>query len=144
MSNNVNAYQKSEIMGKSQLDLILLVYDGAISAFKAASRAYRENESNKGFEQLERAKRFVTHLYTTLDNEKGGEIAEQLGKLYAFVINQTNVIEGTKDLKLIDDNISVLNNLRQGWLGLKQQQSGQKEPEDKAQQQASLDLVTLA
>lgn len=144
MSNNVNAYQKSEIMGKSALDLILLVYDGAIAAFKSAAKAYRENETNKGYEQLERAKRFVTHLYTTLDNEKGGEIAEQLGKLYAFVINQTNVIESTKDLKAIDDNINVLNNLRQGWLGLKQQQSGQKEPVDKAAKESSLDLVTLA
>jgi flagellar protein FliS len=144
MPYNVNAYQKSEILGKSQLDLILMVYDGALSAYRAASKAYHDGDNKKGYDELEKAKRFVTHLYTTLDSEKGGEIAEQLGKLYAFVINQTNVVEGTKELKLIDDNINVLNNLRQGWLGLKQQQTGQEGKGEKASEESSLDVVTLA
>ncbi len=144
MSNNVNAYQKSEILGKSQLDLILMVYDGAVAAYKAASTAYSNRDNKKGHEELEKAKRFVTHLYTTLDSEKGGEIADQLGKLYAFVINQTNVIDATKDLKLIDDNINVLNNLRQGWLGLKQQQASQEDRGERTSEEASLDVATLA
>ena len=122
MTKEVNAYQKTAILGKSQLELIIQVYDGAIAAFRDAKKAYGDGDNEKGYQQLEKAKRFVTHLYTTLDPEKGGEIAERLAKLYAFVINQTNVVQATKDLSQIDDNITVLQNLRLGWMGLKEQQ----------------------
>jgi flagellar protein FliS len=127
MNDQLTAYKKTEILGKSQLDLIIQVYEGAIEAFKAARHAYEEEDNGTGHEQLERARRFVVHLYTTLDMEKGGEIADRLGRLYAFVINQTDMIEATKDLVGIDDNISILDNLRLGWLGLKEQEQNGKE-----------------
>ena len=122
MTADLNEYQKADILGKSQLELIIRVYDGAIAAFKAASGAYRDDDNSDGYEHLEKAKRFVTHLYTTLDIERGGEIAERLGKLYAFVINQTTSIQATKDLKQIDDNITILANLRSAWVELKERE----------------------
>lgn len=125
MTTRVAAYQKADITGKTQLDLVVQVYDGAIAAYRAAGEAYCKSDNNSGYEHMERAKRFVTHLYTTLDMDKGGEIADQLSKLYAFVINQTNLAQATKDLSQIDDNISILNNLRSGWMGLKDQAAQQ-------------------
>jgi flagellar protein FliS len=116
MEGKLSTYRKVETLGKSQLDLIIQVYEGAIAAFRAAADFYKSDDHQAGHEQLQKAKRFVTHLYTTLDPEVGGEIAESLGKLYAFVINQTNVAEATKDLSVIDDNISILDNVRLGWL----------------------------
>ena len=65
----------------------------------------------------------IASLHTKLNPEAGGEIAENLGKLYAFIINQTNVAEATKDLSVIDDNISILDNVRLGWLELKEQKT---------------------
>lgn len=128
MNDNVAAYRKTGTLGNSQLDLIIQVYDGAISNMNAAAQAYRNEDDSAGRESLEKAKKFVTHLYTTLDSEKGGDIAEQLGKMYAFVINEINVIEGTKDLQKIDDNMTVLKNLRLGWVGLKEQELEQVSP----------------
>ncbi|UCG61975.1 MAG: flagellar protein FliS [Candidatus Zixiibacteriota bacterium] len=121
MKEGLAAYQETDMLGKSQLDLVIKVYDGAIEAYRAARKAYEEEDNDSGYEQLQRAKRFITHLYTTLNMEEGGAIAEQLGRIYAFVINQTSVIEATKDLKQIDDNVNILNNLRLGWVGLKEQ-----------------------
>jgi flagellar protein FliS len=123
MNYDLKAYESTSTLGLSQIDLILKVYDGAITAFKEASQLYSKNDLNAGYEKMEHAKKFITHLYTTLDPEKGGEVAERLGKIYAFVLNQTDVAQATKDLKIIDDNISVLDNLRQGWQGLKDQQN---------------------
>jgi flagellar protein FliS len=119
--NKLNTYRTVDTLGKSQLDLIIQVYDGAITAFRAAIHAYQANDCNDGYTQLERAKRFVTHLYTTLDVKAGGEIAEKLAMLYAYIINQVNLAESTKDLTVIDDNITMLDNVRRGWLTLKQQ-----------------------
>jgi flagellar protein FliS len=108
-------------MGQSQLDLVLKVYDGACAAYEAAEQAYRNEDFDAGYEQMERVRRFVTHLYTTLDHEKGGEVAENLAKVYAYLINQIDVIEGTKDLTAIESSLKCLSNIREGWRGVKEQ-----------------------
>ena len=144
MKDNINAYTQTDILGKSQVELVIKVYDGAIDAYKAARQAYEKEDNNTGFEKLQRARQFVTHLYTTLSMEDGGEIAEKLSQLYAFVINQTNIIEGTKDLTQIDDNINILNNLRLGWVGLKEQQDGEEKPAEPPTGQTDEHMVTTA
>lgn len=123
MDGKLTAYRKEDTAGKSQVELIIQVYDGALGAFRTARDRYQADDSSAGYDQLERARKFVTHLYTTLDHERGGDISEQLGRLYAFVINQINVAQATKDLGVIDDNITILSNLREGWNGLKAQTS---------------------
>lgn len=132
MNPKIKSYENSNTLGMSQLDLLLKVYDGAISTFKEAAGRYRAGDTMKGYELLEKSKRFLTHLYTTLDPEKGGEIADKLGKIYAFLLNQTNVVQSTKELKIIDDNITVLSNIRDGWLYLKNQQKSEKLSESAA------------
>jgi len=126
MDGKLNTYQQIETSTKSQLDLILKVYDGTIKEFKDASESYKKEEYNQGYEHLEKSRKFLTHLYSTLDMDKGGEVAENLGKLYVFMINQVNVAEATKDLKLIDENINILNNIRSGWKGLKDEETQNK------------------
>jgi flagellar protein FliS len=132
MNNKLKAYEQANTLGLSQLDLILKVYDGAIGSFKKAKEYYQTQKLNEGHEELEKARRFVTHLYTTLDPEKGGEIAEKLGKIYVYLLNQINQAQATKELRIIDDNISVLSNLREGWQYLKRQQKGDKKAENAA------------
>jgi flagellar protein FliS len=124
--NKLATYRTVDTLSKSQLDLIIQVYDGAISAFRAAASAYKNNDYQEGRRELERAKRFVTHLYTTLNTEAGGDLAEKLGMLYVYVINQIDLVMATKDLAVIDDNITILDNVRKGWLALKQQQAGHR------------------
>ncbi|HWR82325.1 MAG TPA: flagellar export chaperone FliS [Candidatus Deferrimicrobium sp.] len=118
MDGRLSTYRTAETLGKSQLDLIVQVYDGAITAFRAAAERYRSGDYRKGYEELQKARRLVTHLYTTLNPQAGGGIADNLGNLYAFVLNQTSVAEATKDLRILDDNIGILNNVRVAWLKL--------------------------
>jgi flagellin-specific chaperone FliS len=65
----------------------------------------------------------IVSLHTEPNTEAVGEIAENLDKLYALIINQTNMAEATKDLSMIDDNISVLDSVRLDWLELKRQET---------------------
>ncbi len=145
MKDNLKAYESTSTLGLSQVELILKVYDGAIAAFTEAAELYSKNDLNGGYEKMERAKKFLTHLYTTLDPDNGGEIAERLGKIYAFVLSQTDIAQATKDLKIIDDNISVLKNVREGWQGLKdQQKNGAGNRAGTGNNGAKLEFVTSA
>jgi len=121
LKERIGEYQKNDTLGKSQLDLIIKVYDGAINSFTSARDFYEKKDPRNGYEQLEKVRKFLTHLYTTLDFERGGDIAVKLSQLYVFILTQLDIIEATKDLKKIDDNIRILSNLRSGWTGLKEQ-----------------------
>jgi flagellar protein FliS len=144
MDGKVGAYQQSSILGKSPLDLVIQVYDGAIGAFEKAGEALRKEDFNVSRDQLEKARKFLTHLYTTLDMERGGEIASHLSRLYAFVISQTHIIEATKELRLIDDNVNILKNLRSGWAGLKQNQTAGANKGEYAAQTATEQVTVSA
>ena len=124
MDGKIAAYRHADTMGKSQIDLILMVYDGAIRAMKTAADHYRDEKNDAGYEQLQQAKRFVTHLYTTLDIEKGGEVAKNLSKIYVWVISQLFVVEASKDVDELEAVTKILDNLRSGWAELKEQQVG--------------------
>lgn len=129
MNNQAKAYQQTNILGKNQLDLIIQVYDGIIKEFSDARAALEKKDNGSAYTHLEKARKFLTHLYTTLDTDKGGEIAERLGEMYAFVINEINVIEAVKDPARIDDNMTIVNNLRMGWVDLKEQMATQSGPQ---------------
>ena len=122
MDGKIAAYRRADTMGKSQVELILMVYDGAIKSLRTAADHYRDRETEAGYEELQKTKRFVTHLYSTLDQKKGGEVTENLGKIYVWVISQLHVIEATRDLEQLDSVVTVLENLRSGWVKLKDQQ----------------------
>jgi len=136
MKEKINSYQKVDTLGKSQLELIVKVYDGALAEFKKAKSALGNEKYNDGVKFLEKGQKFVTHLYTTLDMEKGGDISLQLSKLYVFILNQINIITATKDISQIDDIIHILENLREGWSSL------EVEPDKKETQSAGAQIST--
>jgi len=149
MNNKLEAYRCADTMGKSQLDLIITVYDGAIKALRMAAHHYRDKKNQNGYDEIQKAKRMVTHLYSTLDTEKGGQVAANLGKMYSWVIAQLSIIEATKDVEQIEAVVTALNNLRSGWVELKARQGvGTKAavgaPERKLDHQTAEHVLTTA
>ena len=63
--------------------------------------------------------------------EEGGEIAENLAKLYAYIISQICILEATKDSSQIDDIIIILSELREGWQSIKDSDQAQEETVEK-------------
>lgn len=122
MDIKLESYRTADTLGKSPVELVIKVYDGAIKSFTAAQEHYKREDSDEGYDELQKARKFVTHLYTTLNMEKGGDIAENLGKLYTLILTQTDLAQSTRDLELINTNIALLSNLREGWIGISDQQ----------------------
>jgi flagellar protein FliS len=121
MAEQLKSYREINTMGRSQIDLILQVYDGAISAFSGARSHYENRDLDAGYQALEKAKKFVTHLYTSLDFERGGEVARNLGGLYAYVVNLVSLAQASKQIEHIDQSLTILRNLREGWSDIRLQ-----------------------
>ena len=102
----------------SQKDLIVLLYNGALKFLDQAKEEIDKRDTDKFADRIERVHRIVQHLYTTLDFEAGGEIAEKLGALYTFVIGQLYILNSTRNIAIIADLKDILGNLKEGWENL--------------------------
>jgi flagellar protein FliS len=126
MNNALANYQKNQVAGMSQKDMIILLYSGAIKFLDQANEEL-DKDNTEGFaDKVERVHRIVYHLYTTLDFDEGGEIAEKLGSLYSFVIGQLYILNSTRNPGIISDVREILSNLKEGWQSL-----GNSGPEQK-------------
>lgn len=97
-----------------------MVYGGSIQALTEAADCFDSGNREAGREKIERARKFVTHLYTTLDSEQGGEVAERLGTLYVFILERLQVSQATGDSAILRDLAEILSNLQSGWQTLQE------------------------
>jgi flagellar protein FliS len=95
-----------------------MCYKGAIKYLMDA-KSRHDNEDYEGFsELLEKAHRVIFHLYTTLDMERGGEIAQRLADIYAFMISQIYLLNATKEVGAVEKLVGILETLKEGWAGM--------------------------
>jgi flagellar secretion chaperone FliS len=123
MDNRIATYRTTDTLTNSQVDLIIKVYDGTIAQFSSAISAYEKYDIANAIDHMDKARQALTHLYTTLDFEQGGEVAKNLGDLYVFMINQTNLAAATGDRGFIQKNVELMKNLREGWAGIRDNQA---------------------
>ncbi len=141
MNTDAKAYKEVDTIGKAPVDLVLQVYDGALSEIGLAKTKYVDQKYSDGYNNIQRAERMVTHLYTTLDMEQGGEVAANLAKLYIWVITKLHEVQATKDTARFDECAKVLRNLRQAWEGVKEQSVAAKSETGAILASARLEVV---
>jgi flagellar protein FliS len=129
---DAGAYKTVETLGKSPLELVLQVYDGAISELTTARGKYADHKFADGYNHIQRAERMITHLYTTLDMDAGGEVAVNLAKLYAWVITKLHEVQATKETARFDECLRVLANLREAWAAIRTQATPPRTPVNEA------------
>jgi len=115
MNQALSSYQKNQVSGMSQKDLIVLLYSGAMKFLNNARKCLESESAAEFSDAVERVHRIIYHLYSTLDFEQGGEIAERLGALYTFIIGQLYILNSTKNDQIISDLMEIINNLKEGW-----------------------------
>ncbi|MBI5868492.1 MAG: flagellar export chaperone FliS [candidate division Zixibacteria bacterium] len=122
-SNTLAEYRRTQVMGMSQSQLVVMLYQGAIRYLREAIEEVSSGRYDRSWKKFDQARRIVVHLYGTLD-PAGGELTNKLSALYAFVIDQITIANARRDLKCANDCIQILTNLKEGWEQLATQETG--------------------
>ena len=109
------AYKTQAIMTAGPAKLVAMCFDRTIGALKDSIRAMEAGDIQARCDHSTRAANIVAHLWSTLDLEKGGEIAENLSNIYGFVMGRLPDINLHNDAQAAHDIISVLLPLSQSW-----------------------------
>jgi flagellar protein FliS len=117
-ARGINSYRQAELQSRTPLELVVMLYDGALR-FTADAREAIVRKDNRARQQcLSRALAIVSELQSTLDMDSGGDVAAQLDKLYGFVRDRLVDAQLKQDLKSLDEARRVLTTLREGWLAI--------------------------
>jgi flagellar protein FliS len=114
----VNPYLQTQVQSRTPLELVVMLYDGAIRFTTEARAAIVVRDVARRGNAVSRAMAILSELQSTLDLEKGGEIAVNLDKLYTFVRDRLVDASVKQDVRPLDEALKVLTTLREGWSGI--------------------------
>ncbi|APV51417.1 flagellar export chaperone FliS [Betaproteobacteria bacterium GR16-43] len=96
--------------------LIVLLYDGALSAIARAIRAIGEGQIAVKGESISKAIQIVEEgLKASLDESVGGELAQQLGSLYEYMARQLLFASVRNDVAALKEVARLLEDLKGAW-----------------------------
>ncbi len=109
------AYKKTQVETASPEALILMLYDGSIKFINQAEIAFEDKNIEQISNLLLRIQAIFAELMSALDKEKGGEIAENLERLYVFFLEKLGDANVRKDLAPLLEIKPLIQNLRNTW-----------------------------
>ncbi|MFC1745562.1 flagellar export chaperone FliS [Candidatus Riflebacteria bacterium] len=114
-SNQINNYKKAQIETASPDLLILMLFDGALKFLKRARSGFENMDFELINNGLIKTQAIISELMTSLDMEKGGEVAKNLLSLYIFVNKNLSQANVEKDAKYLDVCEEITGGLREAW-----------------------------
>jgi flagellar protein FliS len=112
---HVQQYLKQSIEGAGQGDLIVLMYDAAITFLNTGKIKIQEKDIEGAHNALVKAINIVRELTASLNTEKGGDIAKNLLSLYAFINRRIVESNTKKETTGIDEALVLMTQLRETW-----------------------------
>lgn len=115
-----DAYQQVSLETKvsqaSPHQLIVLLFDGALNAIRLASlHIERGNIAGKGAAISKAINIIDNGLKSCLDLEQGGEIAENLDRLYHYMTQQLVLANLHNDRQKLQTCFNLLDNIAESW-----------------------------
>jgi flagellar protein FliS len=126
-------YKRNKVITSSGVELIIQLYDEVMNNIRLAKPILAKSDKlsfdeiktkNKA---LNKAVNVVTALADSLDMEKGGEISDNLSKLYEFINLRLLNANLNNDPVMLDEATRVLHELREAWIGIVSQADQEKQ-----------------
>jgi len=108
-------YQEMEVNTANQIELILLLYNGAIHHLNLAKQHALAQEIDRRGAAISRAVALICELQTSLDPQKGKDIAANLARLYDYMLRRLTLANIKGEVEPITEVMRLLSNLASAW-----------------------------
>ena len=113
--NAFNTYKNNSVNFASKDQLLLMLVDGAAKFSKMGRQAILDKDIKKAHENIIKCQNIFYELMTTLDVDKGGQWAENLMKIYDFIVRRLTEANIKKDGKIMNEIIPLIDGVRDTW-----------------------------
>jgi len=122
MNRALSAYANVDIQtavsSASPVQIIVLLYDGAINSLATAKGKMQEMKLAEKGQLVSKAISIIEGLRSVLDHDKGGDISRNLNDLYDYMKRRLAAANLKNEPEGLDEVIRLLNNLREAWVEL--------------------------
>ncbi len=108
-------YLAQQIMSASPAKLVAMLYERAITLLREVVEAIEAGDIERRWRANSKATEVISHLWGTLDRERGGEIAENLNRVYGFMMMRLTMIDVENNAQAAREVIELLEPLRNSW-----------------------------
>ena len=115
MNPYLNQYKQNSVLTASPETILIMLYDGAINFLLRAKIAIEEKNIEETHNYITKTQKIIREFMDTLDMDTGGDMAQNLYRLYEYLhyrLVQANI---KKDLEMIDEVLGHLRSLKQTW-----------------------------
>lgn len=131
-NNNLAQYKKVEVETTDSLKLIIMLYEGAINFLEQAKLRMDENKvADKGI-LISKVMAIVSELQGALNMNKGGDVANNIDRIYSYLRERLMEANSKNDKAIIDEILQHLRTLKQAWVQVREKESAAPETELKA------------
>ena len=110
-----SAYRQTEVQSRTPLELVVMLYEGALRFIAQARDAIERKDIRARREAVSRTLAIISELQSTLDMEKGVVISEKLDSLYVYLNGRLIDASNKQDVGPIDEAARLLATLRDSW-----------------------------
>lgn len=118
-------YLENQVNSADPIGLVQLLYEAAIDSLRQARTFFEQGLVPQRSAAISKAMQIVLELQSSLDMERGGEIAAGLAQLYVYVQERLTEANGQQRPAALEEALQVLLILEDGW---KQAASGLAAP----------------
>jgi flagellar protein FliS len=115
ISRGANAYRAAQVETRSPIELVVMLYDGALRFIAEADAAVARGDAPAKRNAISRTLAIVSELQSTLNMEQGGQIAESLDSLYTYVNRRLLDASVNNDAAALQECGKLLSTLRDAW-----------------------------
>jgi flagellar protein FliS len=137
-SKAATTYLSQQLLNASPARLVFMLYERAITSLHEVLAAIDAGQIEARWRANKRAIEIVFHMWTTLDRERGGEIAANLDRLFAYMLRRLPDIDLKNDRNTASEIIQLLQPLRDAWRDLSNAPVTPMEPPAKAKAPAPI------
>jgi flagellar protein FliS len=110
----------AQVAHASPVKLVLLLTDGLLEELVRARAHIEHRRFDLKARSLDRCVDMLNGLSSALDVEQGGEVCENLGRLYDYCADRLYRAGIDLDPSIVDEVTGLLTTLRRGWQGMQQ------------------------
>jgi flagellar protein FliS len=110
-----NKYLEAQVKTASPMQLVCMLYDGAIKFANLAITGIKESNIEKKTVNIIKTEKIINELRISLNFDKGGEIAANLDKLYDFIYTYLIEANANEDISKLEHVVKILSTLRESW-----------------------------
>jgi flagellar protein FliS len=110
------AYRTIDAQSRSPLELVVMLYDGAIRFLGEARDAHERQDQWGRATAVSKALAIVGELRSTLNLEEGSSLAIELDNLYDYMMGRLLEVSTKRDLSGLEEVQRLLTTVREGWV----------------------------